>query len=799
MANRTQAQLETALLNAASAYNMNQITTIVNSLNAAEKALVRTGVYDVVLNSIADYSTRVPGTSTDSLAASTAGNFMAKVGSFVSSASIGDAMMTLAQDHNFVGLDAATDYLTATQKSTMKSGYTGVTLDALAEYSTSVPGTSTDAAATNAIRDLMAKLGASAYSTDIGEAIMTLAQDRNFAGLDAVTDYLTAIQKSTMNAGYIGVALNALAEYSTSVPGTSTDAAAANAIRDLMAKLGASANGSNIGEAMMTLAQDHNFAGLDAVTDYLTATQKSTMSPGYIGIALDALAEYSTSVPGTSTDAAATNAIRDLMAKLGASANSTDIGEAMMTLAQDHNFAGLDAVTDYLTATQKSTMSPGYIGVTLDALAEYSTSVPGTSTDAAATNAIRDLMAKLGASAYSTDIGEAIMTLAQDRNFAGLDAVTDYLTAIQKSTMWSGYIDGALDALADYSTSAPGTSTDAVTANAIRDLMSKLGAFADSAYIGRAMTTLALDHNFGGLDAVTDYLTATQKSTMWSGFTGLVLNELAHYSVAGAPGTGTDTAATDAIRDLMSKLGASVSMYDAATAVNTLAMDHNYSGISAVLDSITDQTASYVRSADSASLNAINAKILVNGGDFYYGGNAADVIFSRGGNDSVRGWGGNDNIWGGTGSDWLAGDDGYDTVVGGAGADTILGGANTDWLTGNEDNDVLYGNAGADYLWGGTGADKFVFDAAPSTGKDTIYDFSAAQGDKLDFSAILETFNPATHAITDFILKTTVGGNTTLSIDADGKGAGASVAAVTLNGVTSIDIQDLYNHGQIIA
>jgi hypothetical protein len=79
-----------------------------------------------------------------------------------------------------------------------------------------------------------------------------------------------------------------------------------------------------------------------------------------------------------------------------------------------------------------------------------------------------------------------------------------------------------------------------------------------------------------------------------------------------------------------------------------------------------------------------------------------------------------------------------------------------------------------------------------------VRDFNASQGDKLDFSAVLTNFSPVDHAITDFITKTTVNGNDTmLYVDADGKGAGAAFAALTLEDV-SVDILALYNQGKII-
>jgi hypothetical protein len=66
------------------------------------------------------------------------------------------------------------------------------------------------------------------------------------------------------------------------------------------------------------------------------------------------------------------------------------------------------------------------------------------------------------------------------------------------------------------------------------------------------------------------------------------------------------------------------------------------------------------------------------------------------------------------------------------GADTLSGGAG---------KDVLVGGPGADRLTGGKGADTFVYlslaDSKPKPSKrDTIRDFNAKQGDRIDLSAI---------------------------------------------------------------
>ncbi len=86
----------------------------------------------------------------------------------------------------------------------------------------------------------------------------------------------------------------------------------------------------------------------------------------------------------------------------------------------------------------------------------------------------------------------------------------------------------------------------------------------------------------------------------------------------------------------------------------------------------------------------------------------------------------------------------------GAGDDTIsafenlIGTAGKDTFTGNAAGNRLEGGRGADKLTGGLGADTFVYKAGDSGvfskgvalggSMDTIFDFSAAQGDKIDLT-----------------------------------------------------------------
>ena len=68
----------------------------------------------------------------------------------------------------------------------------------------------------------------------------------------------------------------------------------------------------------------------------------------------------------------------------------------------------------------------------------------------------------------------------------------------------------------------------------------------------------------------------------------------------------------------------------------------------------------------------------------------------------------------------LYGSDGKDVLKGMAGNDTLYGYAGKDTLAGGAGNDVLFG---------GAGADTFLFQKSDGAGRDTVVDFSHAEGD----------------------------------------------------------------------
>lgn len=121
--------------------------------------------------------------------------------------------------------------------------------------------------------------------------------------------------------------------------------------------------------------------------------------------------------------------------------------------------------------------------------------------------------------------------------------------------------------------------------------------------------------------------------------------------------------------------------------------------------------------------------------DFIVGGDGDDTIFGgqNGGVESGTPLAlrtGVETISGGAGADIIYGNHGTDLLVGDADADTLFGGQDNDTLSGGAGADSLLGNKGDDSLVGGSGADTFR--SGTANGNDTIADFNAAEGDRIN-------------------------------------------------------------------
>ena len=198
----------------------------------------------------------------------------------------------------------------------------------------------------------------------------------------------------------------------------------------------------------------------------------------------------------------------------------------------------------------------------------------------------------------------------------------------------------------------------------------------------------------------------------------------------------------------------------------------------------------YVSGFEDVDATGVLAGITVTGSqasNSLTGGSGADTLMGGAGSDVLKGGLGNDVLDGGAGVDQVRGEAGDDRIVydaadtvidGGAGRDTLVlntaatvnlgnfstsqvsggsayvagfedvdasaatagvrlnGSAFNNTLIGGSGADTLAGGAGFDTLTGGKGSDLFVFGAFNAGDVDKITDFSHAQGDRIDLSAI---------------------------------------------------------------
>ncbi|MEP9317882.1 retention module-containing protein [Pseudomonas sp. LABIM340] len=133
--------------------------------------------------------------------------------------------------------------------------------------------------------------------------------------------------------------------------------------------------------------------------------------------------------------------------------------------------------------------------------------------------------------------------------------------------------------------------------------------------------------------------------------------------------------------------------------------------------------------------------------------------------------GGNDHLYGGDGNDILYGQGGNDFLFGENGNDILFGGTGDDQLTGGKGDDILTGGAGADtFIW-----------KAGDIGNDTITDFKAGEGDRIDISDLLP--ETAHNDILSYLKVDTT--TSTLQVSTTGQinNGGAADVTIKLSGV----------------
>jgi Ca2+-binding RTX toxin-like protein len=149
-----------------------------------------------------------------------------------------------------------------------------------------------------------------------------------------------------------------------------------------------------------------------------------------------------------------------------------------------------------------------------------------------------------------------------------------------------------------------------------------------------------------------------------------------------------------------------------------------------------EDTADYSRDAEAGATHGIVVNLLGNGRQ---AGLPADTaVDSFGFRDKLVSV---PNVVGTEFADRIYGGAHANVLRGGAGNDLVSGHNGNDRIFGDEGSDRVIGGLGADRLYGGTDGDTFVFrklsdSTAARNGRDTIFDFSQAEGDTISLSAL---------------------------------------------------------------
>jgi Ca2+-binding RTX toxin-like protein len=132
----------------------------------------------------------------------------------------------------------------------------------------------------------------------------------------------------------------------------------------------------------------------------------------------------------------------------------------------------------------------------------------------------------------------------------------------------------------------------------------------------------------------------------------------------------------------------------------------------------------------------------------------------------------------------------------GGGNDLLDGGAGADILYGEGGDDILVLGNGYDQANGGAGADTFAVTMIDAF-VDKIHDFNASEGDVINIADVLDSYDPLSDDIADFVQLVQNGSDTELQISAHGDGSFAAAALIV--GGTDDALATLIANGALVA
>ncbi|HVZ43899.1 MAG TPA: Ig-like domain-containing protein [Ramlibacter sp.] len=458
-----------------------------------------------------------------------------------------------------------------------------------------------------------------------------------------------------------------------------------------------------------------------------------------------------------------------------------------LATASDNGASSSDNVTSITTPTFTGTAAPGaavtlYDGATAvgTATANASTgawSIKSTTLSSGAHTMSASTTDNAGNTAASaTTLGVTIVPSVLDVTSSNSNGAYGAGTNIFVQVKFSGSVDvtgtptltletGTTDRTASY---ISGDGTDTLT---FKYIVQAGDTSADLNYTTTAALTGTIQA--GGADAVLTLPALTAAHSL-----GVNKNIVIDTKAPLAPSTPDMTAATDTGSSSTDNItgvttptftgtaetGATVNLYDGVTLIGTGVATGGHwtitsSSLSLGAHSITASSSDAASNASpsSSALSVIVATVGTANNDSITGGAGNDFIDGAAGSDTMAGAGGNDTYIVNSALDQVqegasAGTDTIDSLVTytlpvnvenlvlvGTAAINGVGNGDPNQLTGNTAANQLTGGLGADTMTGGTGADTFIWSAvnqSPWGGNDTITDFKATEGDKLNLQAI---------------------------------------------------------------
>ncbi len=709
------------------------VNAVLDNLHSQDPSLLGQVLVEIAANAYFD------PTNADAVAATSA--FLSHFSLYTDPGSITTAMQYFAEEYVPAGVNAVIDNIDPTVYSHLDPFALGQVLQSLASIIFVNPGADADVVATTV--NFLSHLGLYTDPEAISGTLQIFAEDGVLDGVNAVIDNINPQVYTSLDPFLLGSALLDVSALSSSDP-EGVIATTANFLSHLSLQV----SPGYITQLMQDFEQDGFLDGMNAVIDNINPQIYSTLDPNYLGYLISVLPNDAISDPAGTVATAA-----NFLSHLSLYTPASSIITAMEGFLQFNMLDGVKAVVDNIDPHIYSSFDPNSLGQVLSGISGGAFLHPA---DAVSTAA--DFLSHLSLYVDPDSIAYAMQNFGEEGVLDGVNAVIANTAPQVFASIDPFNLGFALDQVVNNVFSDP-ADTIATTAN----FLSHLSTYTAPLFIDLAMETFAQADVLAGVNTVIEHTDPGVYSQFDPDGLGSAMATIADD---------TTTVDDHAVAQTLGLFSQAQLPYTSETfieqSLQTLAGDHNYSAMGAVLDYTT-----------AAQWNGLSADFQnsLHGLGVTAGSYLDDKYTGTGGNDVYFGLGGNDNINGGAGNDVLFGNAGDDKLVGGDGNDTLAGGLGTDQLT------------------GGAGSDTFVLGFG---GVDKITDFNKAPGgDTLDFRDILSSYD-ASHPVTDYIQTQSAGGNTFVLFDADGSGPGAAVEIAKLQGVTGVDVQTLLAQGQIL-